>query len=81
MNPNITRWLIAGLYVLMTIVDIIDGNALKIITTTLVSISIIAFSFGYGKPAQSKWFKVGFVFAAFALCGVIYRIFIYPQHG
>lgn len=76
-----TRWILIVVFSALIIIDILDGDILKIITTVLLSASVVAFSFGYTSPKQRSWFAVGSVLGVLAIAGIVYRlVLISGQH-
>ncbi|MBK7854706.1 MAG: hypothetical protein IPJ79_07105 [Bacteroidetes bacterium] len=77
MKNNKLLWILSVVLSIATIIDFIDGDYLKIITTLSLTLSVIFFSIGSGKINNKIFNYLGYILAAISFIGYLYRLIIW----
>lgn len=70
-------WMLSIVLSIATVIDIIDGDYLKIITSLSLTLSVIFFSIGSGNIKNTIFTNLGYILAAISLIGYLYRLIIW----
>jgi hypothetical protein len=72
-------WILALVLLVATIIDIIDGDVPKIISTAALTISLMAFAVAAGSASKQPFQVGGLVFALVAVATFVYRLMHWMQ--